>query len=634
MTYQKKARQLLQENSDNVDEIVSVLGEASASYYNEAEDCILDAEYDALERRLRELSPFHPFLQEVGSDVRGGKIDLPIPLGSLDQVYEGDTQRWIKANGWENELFVISDKQDGTSALSVYGKNGGFKIAYSRGNGFQGADITRHFKKMACFTKDISTHAMIRQEVIFQNDDFVAVQKLFADRNRKTYANPRNFTAGQMNSEIGDTEFYEHVKVIGTSVIEPKLSKIEQMKFMEDNGLTPTPYIAKKGHELTDEFLADYLEERRKHSPTAIDGLVIDLNNMEIRESLESSSINPPYSRKFKIGAVDNIAYPKVVSVSYEPSKHGYLKPRVHIEPTELNGVTISNVTGHNAKFIKDNGIGPGAVIVLTRSGDVIPYIVSVQKPVEPMMPTGYDMVWSDNEVDLILVGENRDVTVNRLLDSFGTLDIPHLKQGSIEKLVNSGYATIPAIVSLPKEKLQSVVGNSAGEKIYNGLREKLGKVPLETFASASQAFGRGIGQRKIRKLLEHYGHERFLEGTLTVDDIKDVEGFDTITAKVVVEGFPKFLDFISEMDGYFTIHKPEKTSGSLTGISFLFTGYRDKNAQEVIERNGGKMATTVNKNLTYLVTKDKNSSSSKMKKALELGVKIIDPLELKSIIG
>lgn len=387
LDYDVAARAILADEIEaDADLIVKILELASFVYYNEDDTEqypeISDAEYDALEARLRAINPNHPFLAEVGSDVRGGKIDLPVPMGSLDQVFAGDTLKWVRENGWENETFVISDKQDGTSALNVYGKGGLFARAYSRGNGFQGADISRHIKEMGCFVDKTSVPCMVREEVIIPDAVFEQWKKECEATGKRVYKNPRNYVAGRMNASESPKWFYDNVHIIATSVVEPKMGKLEQFKFLEENGFEVTPYRVVKGRELTDEFLLAYLTERREKSPTAIDGIVIDLDNPEIRAGLrrKSSSINPMYSKKFKVNSEEETVA-TVKNIHWQPSKHGYLKPRVEIEPIELDGVTVTYATGHNAKFIRDNKIGPGAKIHIVRSGQVIPYIVKTVSP-------------------------------------------------------------------------------------------------------------------------------------------------------------------------------------------------------------------------------------------------------------
>lgn len=614
--------------------IVDILSEASDLFHNggdnDSESFLTDAQYDELEKMLRSINPKNPFLTAVGSDVRGGKVNLPHPMGSLDQVYEGETIKWIEANGWLNETFVISDKQDGTSALNRHAK-GKLQIAYSRGNGFQGADITRHMSRIKALPAKAKLNADVRLEVIMADSVFEALRAEAEAEGGRTYKNPRNYVAGRMNASESPDSFYDNVKVIATSIVEPLMSKSDQFRVLEEAGYEVTPYITKKGHELTDDFLIAYLNERRAKSPTAIDGIVIDLDNLAIVETLtrKSSSINPISSKKFKVGSEDNVAIATVKAVHWNPSKAGYLKPRVEIDPVDLVGVTITYATGFNAKFIRDNMIAPGAKIQITRSGDVIPFIQKVVEPAaqwaEPSESDFGPLEWTDGQVDLMMTDttNNRAVQIEIINSTFGTtgLDVPHLREGSIEKLYDAGLTTCAQIIRADEATLKAAAGDSAGTKIYNGLKLKLGNVELGILAGATSLLGRGIGRRKMTKVIEALGNDPILNGTVTVQDIAKLEGFESRTAQTIVDNLPKFLDFLKGIDGYYTLVAPKEkiTGGDLDGITVVFTGIRDKDLEAKIEARSGRIGSSVNKDTTYLVAKDPSGNSSKLVKARQL---------------
>lgn len=620
------AKEILAGNQEPSEDIlVEILTFASDQYYNDGESFLSDAEYDSLEQMLKSINPKNLFLASVGSDVRGGKINLPYTMGSLDQVYEGDTIRWIVANGWEDELFVLSDKEDGTSALNVYSKKK-LSIAYSRGNGFQGADITRHMSRIKACPQAGDSNCAIRLEVIMEDHEFNDQMAIAQAAGERVYKNPRNYVAGRMNASESPQQFYDTVRVIGTSVVEPKMGKLDQMKFMEGMGFEVPHYIVKKGRELTDEFLIAYLNERREKSKTAIDGIVIDLDNPEIRATLRrnSSSINPMYSRKFKVGGEDNVAITEVVKVHYEPSKLGYLKPRVEIVPVDLVGVTITYATGFNAKFIRDNGVGPGAKIQITRSGDVIPFIQRIVEAVDPQLPTEAEfgeMEWTEGDVDLVLtdLDSNDTVQLNRLIDTFKGLDVPFLREGTLEKLYQAGYKTAASIIVAPEADIAKVCGDSAAGKIAAGLKAKLMGVEMGILAGSSQMFGRGIGRRKMTRLLEAFPDRDLF--SLTVKEIVSVEGFEAKTAKKVYDNMPKFTAFLKEIDGFYSIAAPKAkvVGGDLDGVIVVFTGIRDKELEAKIEARGGSIGSSVNAKTSFLVAKDPSGNSSKLVKARQL---------------
>ena len=631
------AQEILNGDREPTEEVlVLILTEASDQYHNneDGESFLSDDQYDELEKMLRAINSKNKFLTTVGSDVRGGKVDLPHPMGSLDQVYEGDTQKWIKANGWEDELFVISHKQDGTSALNRHGK-GGLQISYSRGNGFQGADITRHMKRIKRLPQAKGFVADVRLEVIMDDATFANMKAQAEAEGGRVYKNARNYVAGRMNASESPQDFYENVKVIATSIVEPKMGKLAQFQALEAAGYEVTPYSTAYGRELTDSFLTALLQKARDETPTAIDGLVIDLDDADKRAALRrnSSSINPMYSRKFKIGGTDNVAVAEVVKVHWNPSKAGYLKPRVEIVPVDLVGVTITYATGFNAKFIRDNIIGPGAKIQITRSGDVIPFIQKVVEiaPQGAQMPDVNDfglMDWTDGDVDLFMLNpeNNRQVQLEVINSTFGVtgLDVPHLREGSIEKLYEAGLKTVVDIIKADEATLCAACGDSAGKKIHAGLRLKLGNVELGILAGSSNLLGRGIGRRKMTKLIEALGPDCVLVDPIDLELMKRiaaVDGFGQNIATTIVDNLQAFRDFLADIDGYYTLVKPKEkvVGGDLEGITVVFTGIRDKDLEAKIEARSGRIGSSVNKDTTYLVAKDPTGSSSKLVKARQL---------------
>lgn len=632
--------------------IVHILAEASDLFHNggddDGESFLTDAQYDELEKMLRSINPKNPFLSTVGSDVRGGKVDLPHPMGSLDQVYEGETIEWVRKNGWLDEYFVISDKQDGTSALNRHAK-GKLQISYSRGNGFQGADITRHMSRIKATPTGAKLNADVRLEVIMADSVFDKLRAEAEAEGGRTYKNPRNYVAGRMNASESPDSFYDNVKIIATSIVEPLMSKSDQFRVLEEAGYEVTPYIRVKGRELTDEFLISFLNDRRSKSPTAIDGIVIDLDNLAIVETLtrNSSSINPISSKKFKVGGADNVAVAKVVKVHWNPSKAGYLKPRVEIEPVDLVGVTITYATGFNAKFIRDNMIAPGAEIQITRSGDVIPFIQKVITPAaawaEPSEAEFGPLEWTDGNVDLVMLdtSNNKAVQLEVINSTFGVtgLDVPHLREGSIEKLYEAGLTTPTAIILADEATLKAAAGDSAGRKIYEGLRAKLGNVELGILAGSSNLLGRGIGRRKMTKLIEALGNDVVLTDPIDANltkRIAAVDGFGSTIAGTITQNLPAFRSFLSDIEGHYTLVKPKEkvVGGDLEGVVVVFTGVRDKELEAKITDRSGVIGSSINDKTTHLVAKDPTGGSSKLKKAADKGVKVISILEAKELWG
>ena len=611
--------------------IVKQLEEAADAYYNTDTPQLTDGEFDALEQELRRIDPSNPYFETIGSDVRGGKVKLPYPMGSLDQVYENETAKWVSDNGWLNETFIVSNKLDGTSGLHIHGKRGNLLQAFSRGNGVMGADITRHVKNFESLSSSVTEECVVRVEYIMAEEHF---EMIMSETSGRIYKNSRNYTAGRMNASDGDPEFYKYIQCVATSLVHPVMSKADQFIFLKKMGYRVAYYMPWVGNGLNDKSLTDHLNEQRKISEFAIDGLVVDLNDHKLREKLyrKSSSLNPMFAKKYKVGAAANMATTEVVGVEWSASKSGYLKPRIQVKPVNLVGVTIQYATGFNAKFIRDNGIGPGAQVNIVRSGDVIPFITEVVKSVTPSLPLVDDfgaMYWSDNEVDLILKDNTEEGEIAKLVAAFTALEVDNLKEGSIVKLWGYGYTNVQDIIKLPEAELVRIIGEN-GKKIYTSLQHRLNPITKANLAGSVQIFPRGLGRRKFRKLFDKYPNANFEDFTL--DMVKQAEGFSDITAENVMAGMLSFLVFLGDIDGYYTFDEGVKKvnpNAKMTGETVCFTGVRDKELEKFIEDLDGTIGSSVSSKTTILVAKDPESTSGKAQKARDMGIRVVGLQEM-----
>jgi DNA ligase (NAD+) len=622
----------------SVSKIIELLTAADDLYFNDEESFIEDSQYDALKMYAQRLAPADVYFTGVGSAVRGGKIPLPYQMGSLDQAYQGDYAKWITDNRLSSELITISDKLDGASVMIVYGTDGKLQIGYSRGDGMMGADITRHVKRIHNVPQQIDNDGeplTVRAENIIAPANFATINTGAFARGGRIYKNPRNMVSGLMNSSENHPQVYKVIDTITYEIVGSKLSKLDQLKKLKALGFSVVAYSVKLASELDDARLTELVNTRRAISPYEIDGIVLDVDGAEARTRLNDGSLNPPYARKYKVADASNNAIATVKQVEWNLSKDGYYKPRVQIHPVDLVGVTIQNLTGFNAKFIKDNGIGPGAKIQITRSGDVIPFILGVVERVAPQMPDDDTATWTETGVDLIVADASKNATVlfERLNDFFASIDAPHLGDGNLMKMFEMGFDAPEKIIELTQEDVCSLVGSTAiGKKIYAGLRAKLTNIPIYVLMGSHHAFGRGVGVRKMKKLYEAF-HGNMMKCAVPAN-IVAVEGFDTKTATKIASGYDEFIDFLEKVEPYVTLAQYEaKKQGHLTGKTFIFTGFRSSELEKRIIDAGGAMCSSVSSKTSYLVTAEPNSTSGKAKAAREKGVTVISQDELKAML-
>lgn len=642
-------------------EVISALQKADDLYHNGEESPITDAQYDGLRRYAQKLDPTNKYFTGTGSEVRGGKIPLPFTMGSLDQLYEGDVAKWVNQNDLRDELLVVTDKLDGISCMLIYDENG-LRIAYSRGDGEMGADITRHLRHMPIPSEfmhimDHPTYT-IRAEIILSVEKFKRLQntplsasaqrRAVKSRSGKAYKNPRNMVAGLMNSKKIDPELLAQLSVVAYEIVSPHhFSKKEQLSRLWKAGFSVAPHVAVKGRQAAkEEWLIAHLNTQRNDSMYEIDGVVIDVNSTIKRQSMNPTrdTLNPTFARKYKVADESNVAIATVVEVQWNTSKHGYLKPRVRIEPVELVGVTVQHATGFNAKFINENNIGPGAKIKITRSGDVIPFIMEVIEGTEPQLPSDIDMKWTETGVDLVLVDHesNEDVLFEQIVDFFASIEAPHMRSGNLRKFYDAGYDTITKIIKMNEHEMAGIVGTN-GHKIYKGLKEQLTNIPLWKLMGSYPCFGRGVGRRKFKKLYKALGAGGLWELASTcsrvewiIDQIVPVDGFEKKTAEKIANGMQNFWEFYNDVYDYVTILEEEETmssSGTMNDQKVVFTGFRDKDLAEAVEKAGGTIQSGVSGKTTILVTKNPDSNSGKVKKARDKGVRIVGIDEFKGML-
>lgn len=620
--------------------------------YFEGKPIIPDAQYDQLKQELQDKYPNNEYFSEVGATPVRAKVDLPYPMGSLNQVYENDTPDWVSKYKLSNEYVIVTEKLDGISALLIYEKSEDSSDcvlvkAFSRGNGIKGEDITRHVKLIPNVPKTFNgSYAAIRAEIIMPNERF---DKKYANK----YKNPRNMVAGVINRKVSDQTLLDDLDVVAYEIIDSSgtddgfeiidssdtdgFSKTYTLNYLaECNFIIPRfePYL---GSALTDALLSGILSRFKKGSAYELDGIVLTVDDYSNFENVsKSASLNPEHSVKYKVLDESSVLEAVVVNVHWKISKTGFYKPRVEIEPVELMGSTITYATGFNGKFIYENGIGPGAVIKITKAGSVIPYIMKVTSPVAPKMPRG-EWEWDDNRVeaqwDTNRAQNSPEQTFMQVVHFFKSLEVENAQETSLAKVVEAqglgdkDFTTIAyEIICMLDAEWRRTLGEN-GIKAYDSLHKKLSNLKHETIMGACPFFGRGFGTRKAKKILEQISYEDFVNGK----DISNLEGFNT-TVGTIMRGINDFNTLMNKIDFAITfVEKVEDDEQSLAGEKIVMTGFRDKELQEKIEARGGKVASSVSKNTTMVIAQDVNSTSGKVQKAKDLGIPIFSQRDFDS---
>ena len=606
----------------NLTELRKTIIEANTAY-RKGSAIMPDLEYDNYIEMLEELSPNDDLLSKIGFQVDNDsrKEKLPIQMRSMNKIKTyAELVRWMELkNIPKNTILVITPKFDGISLCC----DDDVELAWTRGDGEYGQRADEHFKL-------VGNKATKKTEML-SFGELMMGRTIFNEKYATEFRNPRNLVAGAINNKeatpiLRDLSYIRYGLADSDHTFPTKSAQLEFLNSIQTNQVT---FIKTTIDKLSDQYLLESFISLNKEFE--LDGLIIEVDDEVLRTKLgrETSSNNPCYARAYK-GAFEQIKETTVIGITWNISKQGLLKPVLHVTPIELDGVTVSNVTGNNAKFIMDNGLGIGAKVKIKRSGMVIPLIIEVTKTVKFVLPTidGVEIIWNEAGIELITVTETDDQKLKQLVSFFEILEVKNVSEGIIKQLWDAGYTSIKEILNLKPQLLEQLegFGKRKAKIVYDAIQDKMKDVELSKLQHATGLF-KGLGSKKL-VLLEHF------ETKPTVNQIISIDGFAETSAESYIEGWDKFYDFIKDLP--ITIKKSVKAvagSSELVGQSFVFTGFRNDILKKDIEDFGGIVSDGVSKKTTYLVMKTAGSGSTKENKAIAMGVKNLEIGDLEEMI-
>jgi NAD-dependent DNA ligase len=622
-----------------IQELIDKIKRANEAY-RLGKPFISDAQYDILIDELYQLDPDNEFFNQIGHTIKdeSRKRKLPIIMASMNKVKSvEEIEDWARLRNIDlSTQVVITPKFDGLS-LCVNELTG---EAWTRGDGTYGQKSDEHYKLIGNKLLKLSHDSPLLGDFEFTYGEVMMSKSTFLKKYSNEFANPRNLVAGLLNSKepseiLKDLDFIKYGGLPTEDCVGCWTTKSELLDDLNARQNIKVNYLVCSIEEITEDLLVSLFNEWSQEYE--IDGLIIEVNLLQDQEKLgrETSTNNPVWARAFKSPKFEQSAKSEVIGISWNISKQGLLKPTIHIKPVKLDGVTISNVTGNNARFIKDMGIGVGAIVKVKRSGMVIPIITDVIKTVEFQLPILSDgkggeinYVWNEAGIELVTTQETEEQKFKQIVSFFEILEAENVSEGVIKQLWDAGYQSIKDIISLTKSDLEKLdrFGKRKAEIVYNSIQKSITDVQLSKLQHATGIF-KGLGSKKLA-LLEHFTTKP------TLDQVMSIEGFGEISAQSYIDNYDKYLDFVKDLP--ITISKKNQvvTTGSdLEGKQFVFTGFRRADLESLIISRGGKIGSGVTKNTTHLVTKEVGSGSSKEKKAIELGVQIITVEQLENLL-
>ena len=613
----------------NKKEIISFLQQCDTAFFNTGSTLVSDDMYDLLKDYLKKLDPKNPYFKRVGADEET-KVKLPFWMGSLDKIKDNEKaiDSWKKKYDGSS---IISDKLDGISCL-FYKNNDDIKI-YTRGNGTEGQDIS-HLRNYITFPSITENKFVIRGELIISRSNWEKIKDIGS--------NARNVVAGAIHSKIINKDLMSNIDFIAYDILFPKMKIEDVFNYFTKNNIKCANYVLWDLDNINLQSLSNHLELRRNESDYEVDGIVV--YNNKIHKVINGK--NPKYAFAFKSILTHQQAEVIVTDVEWNVSMHKYMKPIVKFNEVVIAGVKIKQATGFNGKFINSNIIGPGSRIIIIRSGDVIPHILkvlSVSSNGKPKMPE-LKYKWNDTQIDIILDedGKNKEQDIKSYTYFMAKLDVGSVKESTIKRLYENGFDTLDKILKIKVDELKQLDGfqEKSAIKIVDNFA-KIKDSDCDILLDASNILGRGFALKKIKLVSEKYPLNKKAEILkLTVDDLLNIDGIGNVNAKQFVENIKKFYEFL-DIIGYKCNKenkkediKDENKVEILKDKKIIFTGFRNKDWEKLITNSGGKVVTAISKTVDYLVVKNKTNKSSKIDKANELSIKILDMGEFEKMIG
>ena len=609
-----------------------------SEYYHNDTSLVSDETYDELIDIYE--AKYAPY-DVIGAEPRGEKVALPYFLGSLGKIKkERDLANWIKNHAGP---YIIQDKVDGLTLLFTSTLIQGRRVnkLYTRGRGYRGVDVS-HLLDHLRFPP-INQDIAVRGEVVMSKEAFQRVGTGF--KNARNMASGIVMAKKQFDPAMArELSFYAYRILTNTMTPEQDIQTLQILGF-----LTPNPVSAET---LSIEILENYYKQRRLAAPYEMDGLVI-YQNVAAEYPVGE---NPSHVMAFKTEGERAIT--TVTAVIWEASKDRRLKPVVHYDPVPLSGAMLKTASGYNARYIVENNIGPGAKVVVTRVDDVNPKVLAVltPSPSGPMYPDpnvhgSYD--WNETGVELVLSDDNDQVFANKLHHFLTHLGVQNTGPGRLKSLVQAGIRNIPDLLRVTPQQLDLIpgIGDKLANQLYNDLHAAVTNVSLPLIMDASGIFP-NIGQRRFEAIVEVYPNLLDMDPNSVATSIQQIKGFKTLAFKVA-ENLPLFKQFLADNPSI-SIRKPLGTGGvqtvplttptlgpdltqtevptrNLTGMTVVFSGFRDKNMEERIKARGGRVTSAVSGNTTFLILKNINDRKGKAEEAEKKGVRLISRDQFES---
>lgn len=647
---------------ERIKELVTLLNEAGQAYYSESREIMSNFEYDRLYDELVTLETETGFLlsnsptQNVGYEVLSElpKERHPEPMLSLDKTKDvAVLKSWLK-----NQKGLLSWKMDGLTIVLTY-EEGKLVKAVTRGNGETGEVITNNARVFSNLPVIIpfKGRLVLRGEAVITYSDFERINEEISDESQK-YKNPRNLCSGtvrQLNNQITaqrNVNFFAFA-LVSAQDVDFHNSRNEQFEWLKQQGFTVVEHRLVDASDVEEavQWFADKITENDFPS----DGLVITYEDIAYGLSLGRTAKFPRNSFAFKWK--DELAETILKKIEWSPSRTGLINPVAVFEPVELEGTTVSRASVHNISIMEELQLGIGDKITVYKANMIIPQISenltrSGNLEIPEFCPVcgQKTVIRKQNDVKaLYCVNEKCQAKHIKGFTHFVSRDamnIEGLSEATLEKFIQQGFIKEFAdLFHLDRYKDEIVQMEGFGEKSYDNLMDSLEKARKVSLPKLIYSLGiANIGLSNAKLICNYYENDIERIQNAKSEELVSIEGIGQVIADSILEYFGDeenvrcFRDLLKEI----TIESAEgqeETEKKLAGMTFVITGsvehFANRNElKEYIEQNGGKTTGTVTGKTDYLINNDVTSSSSKNKKAMELGVRIISEEEFLKMLS
>ena len=639
------------ENSlQRMKELVETLNEAAKAYYQQDREIMSNQEYDSLYDQLEQLEKETGTVLTNSPTVRVGyeavnelpKEEHPRPMLSLDKTKDREVLRGFIGS----HKCLLSWKLDGLTIVLTY-ENGELVKAVTRGNGIVGEVITNNAKVFKNIPLKIpyKGQLVLRGEAIITYSEFERINELIGDADAK-YKNPRNLCSGsvrQLNNEITakrNVRFYAFA-LVSAQDVDFENSREKQFIWLKQQGFDVVEYKMVTSESLDDAM--EYFSTAIVNNDFPSDGLVVTYDDIAYGESLGSTAKFPRNSFAFKWA--DEMRETKLVDMEWSPSRTGLINPVAIFEPVELEGTTVSRASVHNISIVKELQLGIGDILKVYKANMIIPQIAeNLTRSGNLIIPDkcpvcGHEArIRKENDVETLYC-MNPDCAAKKikaftLFASRDAMNIDGLSEATLEKFIAMGFIhNFGDIFEIGKYKDQIVEMEGFGQKSFDNLITNLEKAKETTLAKVIYSLGiAGIGLANAKIICKYFDDDLEKLRHADVEEISSIEGIGPVLAGSLVDYFQKEennekLDHL--LEHLHLIHEENSQEQVFAGKTFVITGSVEhfanrSQAKAFIEARGGKVTGSVTKKTDYLINNDKESTSSKNKKAKELGIPIL----------